>query len=280
MKLKDVQNASPALQALGVPESVQRDGTYGEYDVQISVSFSPAKGQQQFVANKVVRMSAAKYTAYREDTNLWTGEDFLKNEFADKWDELQKQAEEQQRSMGNTYVYNNYTGERTDGQSVESTWNPAKSSVAVNLQNPNQVKPDVTRAPAALKESDYTAPVMGPEANYEEGNVPVFAYEANDTNDYKVPENVQNVGGEDPQLPEQQKPANPKKGKPEQDGTNTAEQPDAATVVEKAQGGETPATKASKEGNAQTPNPSKDPETVATPIDSAQDSSDKSKKSK
>lgn len=259
MKPSDVKRAVPSVQAIGVDESIQRDGTFKEFDVTVSVSFSPKSGMNDIVASKTERMSAAKLAAFREDTNLWNGQDFLKNHFKDVWADVQKQAEDSAAVQARPliYVVNSQTGEVSDGQPFPTTGTPAKSSVAISLPGELQT-PEVTRAPRNLRESDYQAPVGGAEPT--DGNVPNFPYEANDTNDYKVEDAVKDAEGNDPQLPEQKKPASPKKGQPEQAGTNKGEQEGATKVVEAAQGGATEATKASASTIAQKPNMSATPE--------------------
>lgn len=266
MKPQDVNNAVPSIQATGVDESIQKDGSYDQFDVTVSVSFSPKSGQNQVIASKTERMSAKKFAAFREESNEWTGKDFLKNHFSDVWDDVQKQVAASADFQSRPSQVVDKDGNPVDGQPVKSTAATTPSSVAINQTGPLQT-PDVTKAPAAKKQSDYLPPAMGPDAKYEEGPVPVYEYQANDTDHYKTPDNVKAAqeGNVDPQLPEQEKPVNPKKGNPEQKGTNTAEQPEAASVVEAAQGGATAATTASQDNKeGQAPNMTPSPETPDT----------------
>jgi len=265
MKPSDVKNAVPSIQAIGVDDSIQKDGSYKDYDVTVSVSFSPKAGQNQLVASKTERMSATKFAAFREDTNEWTGQDFLKEHFSDVWDKVQKQAEDAATFQSKPLIYVvNQQGQPSDGQPVPTTQSDTPSSVAIALQG-SLKQAQVKKAPAAPAEDAYVAPATGPATPEGEGNVPNYPYEANETNDYKADDAVVKAveGGAEPQLPEQTA-----SNQPEQAGTNTAEQPQAAQVVEAAQGGATPATTASDTGKDQAPNQDPTPKAPEAPQES------------
>lgn len=125
MKPSELKTAVPVVGAKGVETSINKDGTFGEYEVTIQVNTSPQSGAIRTVAGKTVTMTAAKLAAFREDHNESTGHDFLKEFFPEVLAEFDT--------------------------------------------------PGTPAAPAAPVVPTYTQ------------SVPVFPYEANNTNDFEVP---------------------------------------------------------------------------------------------
>lgn len=174
LKADQIATASPAVGAVGVQDSLQKDGSFGEYDVTISVTYSPKAGQMAIVNNKTIRMTAKKYAAFREDTNEFTGEDFLKEYFPKELKEALANAEKDKAPQ--VYVVN--PGQPLVPQPANVA---AKSSVETHPAFAGKAeKAEVTKAPAPPKQADYQAPGPGVE-NVTEGNVETPPY----TNDEK-----------------------------------------------------------------------------------------------
>lgn len=163
LKADQIATASPAVGAVGVDSSLQPNGSYGEYDVTISVTYSPKAGQMAIVANKTERMSAKKFAAFREDTNEWDGRQFLQEYFPGELKEALANAEAEKAPQ--VYIVQ---GNPTPVPAPANV--AALSSVETQPAFGDVVKADVTKAPKPPKEEDYQSPAGGADS-VNEGNV-------------------------------------------------------------------------------------------------------------
>lgn len=177
----------PAVQAIGVPDSINKDGDFDEYDVQISVTFSPKKGAVATAGSTVTRMTRTKFAAFREETNAWTGRKFLEEYFPDALAKAKlNNPVEKARPV---FVINNQTGEVSDGQHVTDNTVTAASSVATTVPPKQpQSQPDVTST-TEVKNAAYDAPVTGGDT----ASAPVLEtpeYQSNDSNEFKTTDEI------------------------------------------------------------------------------------------